>query len=360
MRPLPRLFFTSVLSLTALTGCSIHFGDFPQESGADAEQLINDQLVTRLRVEFPTAKISTSSCPSTMDLSDGHVGYCAIPVDHLRYSIRVWFDAKSGQVHVQGIGTLFSMSTVEHYVQTTLMEYVMGISIPAVNCGKPRIRVYSTGARFSCFLGGRYKGLRVWLKDLNDGGALFVYRPKQIPESPEQLEWDRFLAMHKRGEATLVPGIFLERDMRRALQTSSALQAKSSEGLKPPTYGSVTCPNIVDLSGTRHGRCLEEMNGVPVRVDVWIDNTGSWNESNLDYAYYLPQIRQLAERYYTKLLLSAGFMRAVTVDCGAQRLVVVTPPATRKCSISVTNEKKEQMDIRFEKGGTFKFYVYAH
>jgi hypothetical protein len=345
-------------SSVAAAGCSVHFGNFPQVSGKDAQTLIDDQIVTRLRVGLPNVRVSASSCPATMDLSDHHVGHCVIRVAQLAYPVKVWFDSTTGQLRVLGTGSVFMMNTVENYTQTTLKQYVAGATIP-VNCGQPRVRLYAIGEQFSCVLGGRYSGVRVWLKNMNAKAMLFVFRPKQIPETPEQLAWDRAAAKHKRGEQTFVPGSLVEGEIRSAEREDQDLRetAKTNSGHLALT--GVTCPQTIDVSGIRHGRCLEYISGKPLRVDIWIDKTGSWNEISLDNAYYLPDITRYAVEYYRKLLLAGGFIRNIRVNCGAGRLIIVTPPATQKCSIKTGDEDWRPMHIQFRRGGSFEFYIPA-
>ncbi len=344
-------------SSVTITGCSVHVGDFPQVSGKDAQTLIDDQIVTRLRVGLPKVRVSASSCPSTIDLSDHHVGRCVIRVAQLAYPVKVWFDSTNGQLRVLGTGSLFMMTTVEKYTQTTLKQYVAGVTV-GVNCGQPRVRIYTVGTRFSCVLGGPYSGVRVWLKNVNANGMLFVFRPKQIPETPEQLEWDRAAAKHKQGKTTIVPGSLVENEIRFAEREDQDLRRQIAKtSFTNLAVTGVACPKAIDLSGRRHGRCLEYVRGKPLRIDIWIDKTGSWNEVSLDNAYYLPDIKLSAEEYYRKLLLAGGFIRDVRVNCGGARLIIVTPPASRKCSIKTGDEQWRPMYIQFRRGGSFEYYI---
>jgi hypothetical protein len=201
-------------------------------------------------------------------------------------------------------------------------------------------------------MGEPLRGTPIWMKAMDVEGQIFVFRPKQIRETSEELAWDELAARHKRGTQTILGRELAEKTLRSEESTLSRYFARSPHGVR----GRISCPKTLDLSGPRRGRCTEYAGDAAVRVEFWIDGTGTRHVRSLDYAYDLQDLRKGAENYYRRLLLANHIMQDVRVDCGRGVIIVVTPPASRKCSMN-SGAYKTRLSLVFVQDGSIRYEV---
>lgn len=332
------------------SACSFHLNlngiAFTQE---DVEKTIDEKLPTEYRQVAPDLPLGHAKCPDgLMQLDHGKVGHCTFELGMLSIPIVVTLDSNN-QLQYKSDATFFDMNRVQPYIKSELHQSY-GV-IAQVDCGDPRYRVLKAGARLSCKLGGVPQAKIVNVKVLPNGNV-FIFNPSGL-QSAEAALTQPLIARHKQGKSVVVSGQLLERIFEVSLMPLLREQAAKQN----VAIGNISCPQTADLSGEKRAICHFDASGRPIHVAFWIKNS-DWNAESVEVMYPRVAIEAAATKYYQELERNNGFKAKVRVHCAWPDLLVVTPPASRDCVMTVDKDKRRLTVQIPNHSGTFNYYVW--
>lgn len=329
--------------LSALPGCYASVGHNAVLQGFQVRDFIDTKIRGGLLAREPSLNVSKSTCPVLVVVLAKSPDTCLLHIDGQSYPLAIAFDSQTQQINATATQAIVSMTKTE---QLVMMQPAYNRVARTLNCGKPRYRVLAPGTRFSCvFSGGPAAGKHIIVKVLNVDGQVFLFRNRSIPEVPEIATLNALLPAHKKGLPIFVDGNVVERVVFDEMGSAKELHLRS-----------VHCPQRVNLTRDKAGYCVAEARGHRLRVRIWIDSLDNWYVRGVDYLFDFAQIQQNAMRYYRRLLFENGFMRSVRVSCPVTGLVVITPPATKKCWMDA-GDGRVDLYIAFDENGQYRYDV---
>jgi len=282
-------------------------------SGSDVQRAIDANIGPFLAGRIPNLKISPSRCPSRLDVSDGKVAHCVLPVDGVDLPIRVVYKGPDPQgLNVNLDGSFFETAAIDSFVERQL-HASYGIAVKA-HCPGPVVQVLQPGTLFSCAITGSPLVKTVRLKALSRG-MLFQYNVPGLRSG--ESDPDNALTKHKRGEPVILKGSELEAYLSRSYLPLSPMATRLA----------ISCPEITDLSGRNHVICQLHVRGMNVsqRIDVSITEPNGFHELPLDAIIDKQRVQRLAQNDLNSRLQQNGDAADATVDCGTGIIAAPAP-----------------------------------
>jgi hypothetical protein len=317
---------------------TVHAGKIGDDVHGDiVEHAINLQITPFVRSYDRALRPSAASCPAHLDLSEGKVGHCTLPVGGIAVPITVTLDKASENFFVRIDGVLFSMSNVERYLAAaTRHEY----DIAAVaSCGEPRVRVIAVGKRLRCAIRGKGIPGQIEFRVADAAGHLLVHPFPHMQFRDASLVGP-YLNLHSAGRPTIVPGTRLAEIIRRTVINSDDPDARKLRGLR------IDCPAQADLSRDRHVQCVVAVEAGTMPYEAWIDRNSSFQGRAKRMLSNTKGISLAAARYYENKLEAAQLPRHVTVDCGPDRVTFIDRDTKIMCLIDA-GEGPRRLTISF-------------
>ena len=310
---------------------------------------IDTQVAPALRT-VPGLTVGHAACPEHIDVSNGKTVYCTLPAGGTTLRVAITSGKDFGTYFVHQADGLLDMRTIERKERATLAnEYDLRVD---VRCGPPRFRALAPGARLSCRLAGRnLPADHLDFKLMDAAGHLFTFRPRGARSRAMEAVLP-YIALHKRGRRTIVPGGVLARHIHTTIQTQA-----DSDPHDRTAIGSATCPPDVDLSGARHGVCRMIVLGKSLRFETWIDEATGLNVRGVDFALHTKQVAAAALTTYREKLAAAGIPQMVAVDCGADRVVIATAAHGVPCKLTYGATTRALTAYPDPSNGALRFYV---
>ncbi|MHB8197143.1 MAG: hypothetical protein ACYDFV_01820 [Vulcanimicrobiaceae bacterium] len=297
--------------------------------------MINSGIVRPIRSVYTQLTISRAACPRHIDVSNGKVAYCSIDVngEKLRVSVS---SAGAPQKFVVAKGARFySMKLLERFDAASLTRS-LGVNV-RVACGEPRYRFLVGGKVVTCAIHNVPHLKTVRFKTLANG-LVFFFNPKGVTSPKWMLD---ALAAHRSGRTTILDGRILAAWISRIFHDSVPIQIAATL----PAF-TVSCPRRVNLSGTRHGLCIESVGELKRRLGVWINRATGLHERPIDAIIDRPKVQRMAQADLNRRLNKAGLIADAVVQC-APGLMVVTPPMYFYCRASADG-KKYRLEVHVE------------
>lgn len=286
-------------------------------SGASAEKIVFAQVVAPLRSFDSSLAISAPSCPNTLDLSNGKIGYCTLTVNGETEKVPLAYLKAAHQFGVPA-SSVYEMGRLE---QTEAVALSAQDGVPAtVDCGAPRLRIYLVGTVFSCKVTGDPKNAVLQLKAGPNGQIANLNAEFRAPKWATDA-----IALHDAGKPTVLAGPNVEAFLTKLLQMNAAADAKQASAI------AVKCPAALDVSGTKHAQCVVTYNGLTLRRDVFIDRATGLRSASVDAYVDLARVQESAQAGFNDYLRREGKSADGTVRCSSGAKVV-TPPAKFNCA----------------------------
>ena len=333
-----------------VNACSFHFTtNGIAATQATVEQTIDEKLPTYYHGAAPDLPLGRAHRPGGfMELDHGKVGHCTFELGQLSIPIVVTLDSKN-QIQYKTDGVLIDALRLESYIQSNLLQsYAIHVRVA---CGNPRYRLLRPGARVSCRLIGDQLPKSVTVQILDDG-RVFINNPPGLKSRAEVLTRP-LIEKHKASQKVIVSGKIIENIFNASLLPT--LQAESAK--QHLRTGAISCPPSVDLSGSKRASCRLNVSGKDIRLAFWIKGD-DWHMATLDVVFSRISMEAAATRYYRQLERDNGFAVKVTVHCDWPDVIVLTPPASRDCNMTVDKDKR-RLTIQFPTAnGSLNYYVW--
>jgi hypothetical protein len=338
----------AVLSLAvALAGCvtvNLHRAEQPTViDGPSVQRMIDKRLVPILKTQHPTLSFAPSNCPATINVANGSVEHCVLPIGGTSIPVRVAAGTATEPFYVSFEGSVVDTQQLEQYNDNLLRaDYeVKGTSV----CPLPRVRLMKTGESVHCKVLGLGHESHFEVKMLT-GGKPWYSRPTGVSNPA----WStNMLALHRAGRTTLLKGVTMARFIQSDVQSSSKL-----EGVRP-LPGRVECPAMLDLSGKKHAMCYLKSPYGTVHYDVSIDDKSGWQEKPLDGGFDGSRVSRMAAEDLNERLSEAGLNAQVTVAC-PPGIHIFPVHSAFYCDMTVNGQWRRLM-VEAGEGGTVRWRV---
>ncbi|MDB5043777.1 MAG: hypothetical protein JWN27_4503 [Candidatus Eremiobacteraeota bacterium] len=318
---------------------SVHTGKIGDDVPGDAvARTINVQITPVVRSVEPALRPGAASCPAHLDISEGKVGHCTLPVGGIAVPIAVTSGKEFATFFVRIDGVLLPMSKVERYLAAHILrEYDVRAT---ASCGDPRVRVIAVGSHIRCAIRGKGIPGQIEFKVTNAAGNVFIYRFPHMQLRDATL-FGPYLTLHRAGRPTIMPGAVLAALIRRtAIDTEDPDAARMLRGLR------VDCPARADLTGDRHVQCSVSVDAGTMPYEAWIDGTATFQVRAQRTLANTKRISLIAARYYENKLEAAQLPRRVSVDCGPDRVTFIDRDTKLMCRLDA-GEGPRQLTISF-------------
>jgi hypothetical protein len=336
------------LGAVTVLSCACTVTHFIGATQNTLEQQIDQKFPTFYRQAAPDLPLGQAHCPAgLMKLDHGKVGRCTFDLGTVSIPIVVTLGPKN-QLQYRADAFLFDIRRVAPYIQSNLLQSY-GVRA-SVDCGDPRYRVLRSGARLSCRLKGEHLPRSVAV-EVMDGGKLFIHDLPGL-KSREAALTQPLIEQDKAGHAIIVSGETMEKIFETNLP---ALQAVSAQ--QHLRMSAVSCPPSVDLTGSKRAVCHFDVSGKNVRVVFWIKGN-DWHMEALDVAFSKSWMEATAASYYRQLELNNGFTVKIAVHCNWPDALVLTPPASRDCVMTVDKDKRRLTIQVPTASGVLNYYVW--
>ena len=292
----------------------------------EVARTIDTQVASALRT-VPGLAVGQAACPEHIDVSNGKTVYCTLPAGGTTLRVAVTSGKEFGTYFVHQADGLLDMRNIERGQQISIEE-AYGFHAD-VRCGAPRFRAVPPGTRLTCRLSGRnLPADHIDFKVMDGAGRVFAFRPRGMRSRAMEALLP-YLRLHKQGRRTIVSGALLAHQ----LYSWTRAQARGDPAGRT-TVGAATCPNEVDLTGTRRGVCRMHVLGHALRFEMWIDDSVGMNSRGVEFAFQTKRVSAAAADTYREKFAAAGSPQMVAVDCGADRIVVVTTEHGLSCRLT--------------------------
>jgi len=304
------------IGLFCISGCSVRHADAVY--GKSVQQKIDDTIAPLIASYYPKLKIEPSRCEPIIEIAQGTMGTCTLPVNEVPLNIRVASAGPPDMFKVDfGGAFFFDMSAVERIIETTLSNsyQIKGIA----QCGNPRERLLKPRTYFSCKVLGSslVRSMRLMTTVT---GQVFVFNvPGLKVKSPIP---GSLLTLHKDGRTAIAPGAGVERFIQQVQMSASSASANFT----------IKCPEEMDLTGTKHGACTATLPGLKIaqRIGVWIDDAVGFRVRPIDAVVDRSKVQRMAQDDLNRRLSDNGDTADARVECD-KGLIVVEPPGTFDC-----------------------------
>jgi hypothetical protein len=300
-------------------------------SGVGVAGAIDLRYDPLLRSYDPSLRPDPATCPEHLDLSHGPAAGCVVPVSGLRLPILVSPNAQRDGMTFSSKTALFSMRIVERSTaSTTLTDFGLRGTI---DCGGPRVRVYTVGDRFRCVGHGKDvpSTIAFVVTSLTGGLASPTFAGR---ETTIGALLKPYMRGKPPGSSTTVPGDVLEKVVHNAFARQMGLQLSSALHPKEPR-----CPTTSDLSHGHRVRCSIDTANGSILYDTSID-AGTINVRLYRAIGLTKPIRLDAEQYYEHQLEAKGISRPVDVNCGKDRALFIMRDTKILCTINGGSETR--------------------
>jgi hypothetical protein len=271
--------------------------------GTDVQKTIDTTLARLLKSADQRLIIKPSSCPQLIDVSGGKVSWCTLTVDNVALPVRVVGSGASFKVNF--VGTFYERSIIEKTVANIIKES-NGLSL-AAHCPGKVVELLPDYATFICGLTGspiaRSARVRAMPK-----GRIFVYNVpglKSLSRIP-----DNVLTLHKNRKHVSVDGKVVVAFIKSGIAANPIVSNQLNKTI-------ITCPDRLDLTGTKHGVCLARIRETDVvqRIDVWIDDVEGFGTRPLDAVLRGDKVQALIEQDLNARLRDNGDAPDAGVTC---------------------------------------------
>jgi hypothetical protein len=318
-----------------VVACNLNFKYADAVQGTVVQQKIDETVAPLLTSYYPKLKIGPSQCESIIQITQGTMGTCTLPVNGVPLQIRVASAGPPDMFKVDfGGAFFFHMPTVEKMIETTLVQ---NYRINAVaECGDPRERLLQPGTYFTCAVKGSPQVHSVRLKAAANG-QVFEFNVPGLKVA--SLLPDADLTLHKEGKVVVVSGTAVEAYIQQI-----AAFAPNSNG-KPVA---VTCPSRMDLTGNKRGVCTVKIlnQSTPQRIAVWISEAMGFAVRPIDAVIDRTRVQSAAQDDLNRRLADNGDAADAVVVC-KPGVVVIQPPKTFYCKATAAG-KRYRLEVRVE------------
>ena len=316
-----------LLALISLVACArVTAGVVGDDvNGADVQGVIDTKLAALLQSYDPHLKISPAQCAAHLDVSEGKTAYCYLPVNGVRLAVRVVYFGPPQQFKANLDGSFFETAQIESFVQKQLKTSYDIVAV--AHCPGPEVKLLKPGAEFSCNLSGAKGVSSMHLKALPNGQLFFYNIPGLHPLDAPPAD---ALTKHKAGQPVVLTGTEVAAYLQRAYVSIAA---------NYPQDVSISCPQSVDLTGTKHAICLANLPkyGVSQRIGVWIEEPNGFRERPLDAVLDRGHLQDITQKYYNDKLAKNNLPADATVNCGTG-LVAVPAPGSLTCNMTANGD----------------------
>lgn len=333
---------TVFLFALVLAGCvslqSGYYGD--NVDGRSVERSIDSVIGGYLRLRDPHLLVEPSRCPDRIDVSQGRTASCTLVIDHVPLLVRVIYGGPPQQFSAKLPDYFFERRTVEQFAETELLKH--GVKV-RVGCSGAAVSIMEPGTRFTCRMVGDTTAKPITM-NVGDHGRLTF--PSIAGLRRSQFDKTLFYIMnrHQSGAPTLVAGSFLAEYIDQSI--SEDRQASPVAG---PKFGSVRCPDSVDLTGRKRGICLVSVAGRDLHIGVWISSRTLVSQP-LDAVIDMHFVQAQAEASINQALAEHGFSTVVKIDCKPGYFVMPVPSQFYCKAMLGTEARKLMVDVKDYRG----------
>ena len=332
-----------VIVLFMPAGCaSAGSSDYRNYKGSSVESLIDDRWRPQLTAEYPSLSVSKSTCPQTLDLSEGRIAHCYVTVNGQRMRIRAFLQRDTHTPYVEASGSLFFTGMVEERIEAYL-ETTYHVSAN-VKCPPPSLHVLEARQRLTCAAALPDKQLKVTLISTDRNGNALIQKVANLAQSS--------IGKLSGTSATLSGALvasYLNNELEGHLRRARLL---SPDEVRDISYSAVKCPAKVVLARKRTDVCALRVSGKQMNVAGWVDDKG-WHVETTTYAYSLPGLALIFQRAAREQELAAGHMTDIDVHCG-RGVVLLAPGQTISCAMSA-GEEKGDIVVTILPGGKYRW-----
>lgn len=312
-----------------LSACAVSVRHADAVQGKAVEQKINETIAPLIKSYYPQLKIDPSRCEPIIEISQGTMGKCTLPVNGVPLGIRVASAGPPDMFKVDfGGAFFFDMASDEKIIENSLANnYTVSVKGVA-HCGEPRERLLLPGTYLTCFVDGAPLVHSVRLK-VSPNGQIFVFNVPGLKVAGALP--DSLLTLHKEGKEVILPGA----DVAAYIQKLWSEDATSSA-----FHAVVTCPTQMDLTGSKHGVCKAAIPGLetPDRLGFWIDPVVGFHMRPIDAVIDRGRVQRMAQDDLNRRLVDNGDAADAVVKC-SPGLVVVEPPGTFDCEATAAGKR---------------------
>ncbi len=311
----------------SVAACSFNFRHADAVQGRAVQQKIDETVAPLLKSYYPNLNIAPSECDPIIEISQGTMGTCTLPVNSVPLEIRVASAGPPDMFKVDfGGAFFFDMSGVEKVIENTLVQ---NYQINAVaHCGDPRERLLQPGTYWTCAVEGspRVRSIRV---KAASNGQVFVFNVAGLKVA--SVIPDYLLTLHKEGRAAVVRGTAVE----AYIQQAQAFNPNSNSA-----HLAVTCPSQMDLTGSKHGVCTVKIPNVntPQRIGVWINDAVGFGVRPIDAVIDRKKAQTMAQDDFNRRLTDNGDTADAVVACQTG-IIVIQPPGTFDCRVTAGGKR---------------------
>jgi hypothetical protein len=311
-----------------LSACAVSVRHADAVQGKAVQQKIGETIAPLIKSYYPQLKIEASQCEPIIEISQGTMGKCTLPVNGVPLEIRVASAGPPDMFKVDFGGKFFfDMASDEKIIENSLANnYTVSVKGVA-RCGEPRERLLLPGTYLTCIVDGTPLVHSVRLK-VSPNGQIFVFNVPGLKVAgtlPGSL-----LTLHKEGKTVFVSGV----DVAAYIQKLWAEDATSSA-----FHAVVTCPVQMDLTGEKHGVCTAAIPGVetPDRLGFWIEPVVGFHMRPIDAVIDRAKVQKMAQDDLNRRLVDNGNAADAVVTC-EPGVVVIEPPGTFECKASAAGK----------------------
>ena len=317
------------VALLGFAGCSFNLRHADAVQGGAVQQKIDETIAPLIKSYYPKLKIEPSRCEPIIEISQGTMGTCTLPVNGVPLEIRIASSGPPDMFKVDfGGAFFFDIAAVEKIIENTLANNYQ-VPVKAVaHCGEPRERLLRPGTYFACTIAGSPLVHSVRLKATSNG-QVFVFKVPGLKVSSALP--DSLLTLHKQGRAAIVSGAHVVAYIKQSLATDDTSSA---------LHMTFSCPAQLDLTGAKRGVCTASIPNLstPQRLGVWIDDAVGFRTRPIDAVVDQTKVQRMAQDDLNRRLIDNGDAADAVVVCD-KGLIVVDPPATFDCKATAAGKR---------------------
>jgi hypothetical protein len=313
--------FGIVLAL-ALGGCiRVPGGLFGESvSGTDVQRVIDTKISPSIRVALAGITVGPSRCPQRLDVSFGRTEYCVLPVGTDEIPIEVSRHTPYSQADVKLRGTIVPMSRLAEMAASDIaVEYGKTVRL---DCGGG-VELLEAGRHVRCTLAGtREPYADVEMPSENR----FVTHELGAGPGRIELAMEPYLARHRAGLSTIVPGRVIEPYVRLDF-----LHRLVGQPERQARFQGASCPPSSDLSGAKRAICRISYAGGTAHYSAWIDDREGPRADAIDALIDTRLVSDSILATIRARLQAFGRTDLATVNCGPDRTFVAAVGAAFVC-----------------------------
>ncbi len=311
-----------------LSACAVSVRHADAVQGKAVQQKIDETISPLMKSYYPNLKIEPSQCEPIIEITQGTMGKCTLPVNGVPLEIRVASAGPPDMFKVDFDGKFFfDMASDEKIIENSLANnYTVPVKGIA-HCGEPRERLLLPGTYLTCTVDGTPLVHSVRLK-VSPNGQIFVFNVPGLKVAGTLP--DSLLTLHKEGKIVIVSGVDVAAYIQKLWDEDSTSNA---------FHAVVTCPVQMDLTGTKRGVCTAAIPGLqtPDRLGFWIEPVVGFHMRPIDAVIDRAKVQKMAQDDLNRRLVDNGNAADAVVICDPG-LVVIEPPGTFECKASAAGK----------------------